>query len=61
MFIKATQSEPTCGWQPDMGFWRVLYRGSRIIGHFTVHRMTGYIFSGGFTVTIGISCELSIA
>ena len=52
MFIKATQSEPTCGWQPDMGFWRVLYRGSRIIGHFTVHIMTGDIFFQGVSLSL---------
>ena len=54
MFIKATQSEPTYGYYPEMSFWRVLYPSGRIIGHFTVHRMVGYILSG----IGGLSCEL---
>ena len=28
------------------GFCQFVYRCGRIIGHFTVHRMVGYIFSG---------------
>ena len=40
-----------------MGFWRVLYRCGRIIGHFTRHNLVGYIISARFTVNIGVSCE----
>ena len=29
-----------------------------IIGYFTVHRIVGYMLSGGPTVTVGVSCEL---
>ena len=36
MFIKATRSEATCGWQPEKGFWKVLCRCGHVIGHFSV-------------------------
>ena len=37
---------------------RDLYCCGRIIGHFTVHKMVGYIFSGSSIGIIGVSCEL---
>ena len=42
-----------------MSFWRVLYRCGRVIGHFIVHRMVGYILPGSSTIIIGVPCELS--
>ena len=41
-----------------MGFWRMPYHCSRIIGHFSVQMMVGYILSRSTTVTIGVSCEI---
>ena len=41
-----------------MGFWRVLYRCGRIIGHFTEYTMVGYISSGSPIFKYGVSCEL---
>ena len=37
---------------------RHVCRCDRIIGHVTAHRMVGYILSGSFIVTFGVSFEL---
>ena len=42
----------------DEGKNTAVYRRGRVIEHFTVHGMVGYILSGSSIVILGVSCEL---